>query len=194
MLHFHVASLIQTGVQAPFENTAYHTAIRTHNTYTCGSNLFWSRFDFSPNPRAQSVARNHTLHFASDLSEVPLPPLHSRPQCIIGKRCHDLARPHKMFISVLLYWRCTCCRNQFTSSRTNGQQTCNMEVWAECLCACASVPVCLRLLCALCACVPWQGLARALVQVLFSIGRGLFAGGWVGPEWRGGVGPATGAL
>ena len=53
LLHFHLASLIQTkgsGVQAPFENTAYHTAIRTHSTYTCGSNLFWSRFDFSPNP------------------------------------------------------------------------------------------------------------------------------------------------
>jgi predicted N-acetyltransferase YhbS len=32
----------------------------------------------SPNPRAQSVARNHTLHFASDLSEVPL------PRCILG--------------------------------------------------------------------------------------------------------------
>ena len=29
------------------------------------------------------------------------------------------------------------------------------------------------------------------MQVLFSSGRGLFAGGWVGPEWRGGVGPAT---
>jgi hypothetical protein len=39
-----------SGVQAPFENTAYHTAIHTHNTYTCGVNLFWSRFDFSPNP------------------------------------------------------------------------------------------------------------------------------------------------
>ena len=39
-----------SGVQAPFEKTAYHTAIRTHNTYTCGSKLFWSRFDFSPNP------------------------------------------------------------------------------------------------------------------------------------------------
>ena len=24
--------------------------------------------------------------------------------------------------------------------------------------------------------------------------EGLFAGGWVGPEWRGGVGPATLAL
>ena len=24
--------------------------MRTHNTYTCGANLFWSRFDFSPNP------------------------------------------------------------------------------------------------------------------------------------------------
>ena len=28
----------------------------------------------------------------------------------------------------------------------------------------------------------------------FSIGWGLFAGGWVGPEWRGGVSPATIAL
>ena len=39
-----------SGVQAPFEHTAYHTAISTHKTYTCGCNLFWSRFDFRPNP------------------------------------------------------------------------------------------------------------------------------------------------
>ena len=44
-----------SGVQPPFAKTAYHSAIRTHNTYTCGSNLFWSRFDFSPNPRARRL-------------------------------------------------------------------------------------------------------------------------------------------
>ena len=39
-----------TGVQAPFAKTSYQTSMRTHNTYTCGCNLFWCRFDFSPNP------------------------------------------------------------------------------------------------------------------------------------------------
>ena len=41
-----------------------------------------------------------------------------------------------------------------------------MEVWAECLCACAFVPVFLRLLCALCACVPWQGLGPRTINIV----------------------------
>ena len=99
-------------------------------------------------------------------------------------------------------------QKQFTSSRTHGQQTCNMEVWAECLCACASVPVCLRLLCALCACVPCPRAINIVIDtyslyayegVLLSASstftlEGPIRGGWVGPEWRGGVGPATLAL
>ena len=41
---------LDSGVQAPFQESAYRTAMTTHNTYTCGCNLFWTRFDFSPNP------------------------------------------------------------------------------------------------------------------------------------------------
>jgi hypothetical protein len=39
-----------TGVQAPFAKTSYQTAMHTQSTYTCGCNLFWCRFDFSPIP------------------------------------------------------------------------------------------------------------------------------------------------
>ena len=39
-----------SGVHAPFTNAAYWTAMCTHNTYTCSCNLFWCRFDFTPNP------------------------------------------------------------------------------------------------------------------------------------------------
>ncbi len=41
-----------SGVQAPFQEAAYMTAMTMHNTYTCGYDLFWNRFDFSPNPGA----------------------------------------------------------------------------------------------------------------------------------------------
>jgi len=65
-----------SGVQAPFENTAYHTAIRTHNTYTCGCKLFWSRFDFSPNPgvpiRMAAIDALVDFYFASP-SPMPRP-------------------------------------------------------------------------------------------------------------------------
>jgi hypothetical protein len=49
-LPLNITSDADSGVQAPFAKSAYQTAMKTHNTYTCGCNLFWSRFDFSPNP------------------------------------------------------------------------------------------------------------------------------------------------
>ena len=62
-----------------------------------------------------------------------------------------------MSISIWLYWRCTCCRNRDPGSPHHepismGNKHATWKCGFECLCACASV--CLRLLCALCACVP----------------------------------------
>jgi len=49
-LTLNVASDASTGVQEPYQKSAYDAAMRTHGTYTCGGNLFWCKFAFSPSP------------------------------------------------------------------------------------------------------------------------------------------------
>ena len=39
-----------SGAQAPFHKNSYQTAMKVHGSYTCGGDVFWTKFDFTPTP------------------------------------------------------------------------------------------------------------------------------------------------
>ena len=40
----------ESGTQAPFDRAACSTALKARGTCTCGGNIFWTKFGYSPTP------------------------------------------------------------------------------------------------------------------------------------------------
>ena len=40
----------ESGCQAPFERTAFGTTLKARGTYTCGGNMFWTKWGFTATP------------------------------------------------------------------------------------------------------------------------------------------------